>query len=248
MNHRSTPATPAHPHGMGLTITLGASAAIAALMALPLASPPADLTRVVEWWDQTGTARAAVALVRIAGIAAATYVAVVGGLVTLSGLARLPRLTRALTRGLPAGIQRSLAGATIAASTLTPSFAAAAHTDPPPTPIVLFDIGSADPGSETVPDGPSGSTPTLATVPAAADPPTAATDAPSPTDTWTVQRGDHLWSIAKDTLIDFAPDGEMPSERQVARYWQRLITENRAAIGADPDLIHPGTTLVLPEV
>ncbi len=245
MNHRSTPA---HPHGMGLAITLGASAAIVALMALPLASPPADLTRVVEWWDHAGTARATVALARIAGIAAATYVAVVGGLVTLSALARLPRLTRTLTRGLPAGIQRSLAGATIAAGTLTPSFAAAAHSDPPPTPIVLFDIGSADPGSEIVPDGPSGSTPTTATVPTAADPPTAATDAPNPTDTWTVQRGDHLWSIAKDTLTDFAANGEMPSERQVARYWQRLIAENRDAIGADPDLIHPGTTLVLPAV
>ena len=247
MNHRPTPTTPPHPARRGLAVTLGASAAVAVLVALPLASPPADPTRVVEWWDHAGTAHSAVALVRIAGIAIALYVAVMGGLVTLSGLARLPRLARTLARGLPTGIQRSLAGATIAASTLAPSFAAAAHADPAPTPIVLFDIGSADPGPEVFPDGPLDSTPTLAAVPIPSNPPTDTADAPPPTGTWTVQRGDHLWSISEDTLTDFAPDGARPSERQVARYWQRLINENRDAIGADPDVIHPGTTLVLPK-
>jgi nucleoid-associated protein YgaU len=243
MKHHSPPTIPVRT---GVAVTLSASAAIAILATLPLASPPADPTRVVDWWSQAGTAQGAVALVRIAGIAAATYVAVVGGLVTLSALARLPRLARTMARGLPTGIQRSLAGATIAASTLSPSFAAATHADPPPTPIVLFDIGPADPGPAIMPDDPTDTTPVVDRVPSAADSPNATEDAPHTTNTWTVQRGDHLWSIAKATLTDRSTDGETPSERQVARYWQRLIAGNRGAIGADPDLIHPGITLVLP--
>ena len=136
MKHHSPPTSPVRT---GVAVTLSASAAIAILAMLPLASPPANPARVVDWWSQVGTAQGAVALVRIAGIATATYVAVVGGLVTLSTLACLPRLARTMARGLPTGIQRSLAGVTIAASTLCPSFAASAHTDPLPTPIVLFD-------------------------------------------------------------------------------------------------------------
>ncbi|MBT5851524.1 MAG: hypothetical protein HOH36_13910 [Acidimicrobiaceae bacterium] len=243
MKHHSPPTSPVRT---GVAVTLSASAAIAILAMLPLASPPANPARVVDWWSQVGTAQGAVALVRIAGIATATYVAVVGGLVTLSTLACLPRLARTMARGLPTGIQRSLAGVTIAASTLCPSFAASAHTDPLPTPIVLFDIGSADLGPAIVPDEPTDSTPVFERVPSAADSPNAMADAPPSANTWTVQRGDHLWSVAEATLTDRATDGAAPSKRQVARYWQRLITGNRAAIGADPDLIHPGIMLVLP--
>ena len=73
-------------------------------------------------------------------------------------------------------------------------------------------------------------------------------EVPDPTDTWTVQRGDHLWGIAEETLADGSAPGPTPSQRQVAHYWQRLIEENRDVIGPDPDVIHPGVTLVLPEV
>lgn len=65
-------------------------------------------------------------------------------------------------------------------------------------------------------------------------------------ETWVVDRGDHLWAIAMETLTDHL--GEPPSERRVARYWQRLIDANidRFVIPGEPDVIMPGQRLVLP--
>jgi LysM domain len=54
----------------------------------------------------------------------------------------------------------------------------------------------------------------------------------------TVEAGDTLWDIASAHLV--------PAERSAAtihRYWQRIYRANRSVIGADPDLIHPGTRL-----
>lgn len=54
----------------------------------------------------------------------------------------------------------------------------------------------------------------------------------------TVQAGDTLWDIAAAHLV--------PAERSTAaihRYWQQVYRANRPAVGADPDLIHPGTRL-----
>jgi nucleoid-associated protein YgaU len=57
----------------------------------------------------------------------------------------------------------------------------------------------------------------------------------------TVREGDTLWEIAASHLA--------PAERslpRVNRYWQRIYRANRSAIGADPDLIRPGTHLEVP--
>jgi hypothetical protein len=54
----------------------------------------------------------------------------------------------------------------------------------------------------------------------------------------TVQPGDTLWDIAAAHLV--------PAERSTAtihRYWQQVYRANRPVVGADPDLIHPGTRL-----
>jgi hypothetical protein len=54
----------------------------------------------------------------------------------------------------------------------------------------------------------------------------------------TVQVGDTLWDIAAAHLV--------PAERSTAaihRYWQQVYRANRLVVGADPDLIHPGTRL-----
>jgi resuscitation-promoting factor RpfA len=55
---------------------------------------------------------------------------------------------------------------------------------------------------------------------------------------YTVEAGDTLWDIATAHLV--------PAERSTAtihRYWQQLYRANRRSVGADPDLIHPGTRL-----
>jgi hypothetical protein len=57
----------------------------------------------------------------------------------------------------------------------------------------------------------------------------------------TVEPGDTLWDIAATHLT---PTQRSPAT--VHRYWQQLYRANRPAIGADPDLIHPGTRLDVP--
>jgi Tfp pilus assembly protein FimV len=71
------------------------------------------------------------------------------------------------------------------------------------------------------------------------------TAAPGPRaggDGYTVESGDTLWDIAAGHLG--------PAERSAAtihRYWQQVYRANRSVVGADPDVIHPGTRLeVLP--
>lgn len=64
--------------------------------------------------------------------------------------------------------------------------------------------------------------------------------APSPSRTVVVRPGDCLWQLAAAHL----PDGASATE--VTERWQAIHRLNRAVIGPDPDLIHPGQRLVLP--
>jgi nucleoid-associated protein YgaU len=63
-----------------------------------------------------------------------------------------------------------------------------------------------------------------------------------------VQRGDSLWAIAAQHLtVQPATDhGSPPSRAEIAAAWPRWFHLNHARIGDDPDLIHPGTRLVVP--
>jgi hypothetical protein len=56
---------------------------------------------------------------------------------------------------------------------------------------------------------------------------------------YTVRLHDTLWGIAAARL----PAG---SAATIDRYWRQVYAANRAAVGADPDLIHPGTRLAVP--
>ncbi|GMA25171.1 hypothetical protein GCM10025864_29300 [Luteimicrobium album] len=82
----------------------------------------------------------------------------------------------------------------------------------------------------------------LATAPPTASTPTAAraADTGRPTRV-TVHHGDSLWAIAAAHLGPHASDAE------IARAWPRWYETNRHVIGADPDLLLPGTVLVAPE-
>lgn len=55
-----------------------------------------------------------------------------------------------------------------------------------------------------------------------------------------VRPGDTLWAVAAERLPDAG------SAADVDRQWRRIYRLNRAAIGPDPDLIRPGTVLILP--
>ena len=51
--------------------------------------------------------------------------------------------------------------------------------------------------------------------------------------------GDSLWEVA-------ARDLPGASAAAVDRHWRLIWQVNRVAVGPDPDVIHPGTTLRLP--
>lgn len=62
----------------------------------------------------------------------------------------------------------------------------------------------------------------------------------APRRTVTVAPGDSLWAIAGSLA------GEQASPARVAGCWQRLLGANADRLGADPDLIFPGTSLRAP--
>jgi hypothetical protein len=86
---------------------------------------------------------------------------------------------------------------------------------------------------------------------ASADPPPVlqklpATVAPAPERTWVVAPGDHFWSISATVLGETL--GRAPSDRELVGYWQHLVDANRPRLAdpANPDLLFPGQSLVVP--
>jgi hypothetical protein len=59
---------------------------------------------------------------------------------------------------------------------------------------------------------------------------------------WEVRRGDHLWSIAAETLA--VVHDEPAALGEIADYWRLVIAANVDL--TDPNLIYPGQTVVLP--
>ncbi|WP_375002831.1 LysM peptidoglycan-binding domain-containing protein [Aeromicrobium sp. CTD01-1L150] len=73
---------------------------------------------------------------------------------------------------------------------------------------------------------------------------TAASRAPAPSarpTTITVRAGDSLWSLSRSAL------GTGASDAALAHHVRQLYRANRDVIGADPDVVHPGQRLRLPE-
>ena len=68
----------------------------------------------------------------------------------------------------------------------------------------------------------------------------------APEDQVVVEAGDSFWSLALEVVTEARR--EAPDEREVADYWERLIAANltRLVDAANPDLLFPGQTLLLP--
>ena len=139
-----------------------------------------------------------------------------------------------------------------AAATVAP---ATAPTGPPPT-IAPIDPTPPTTGSGTTAAPPPAAGPTAgepvgtsAAGPAGLGSPDGPVDpAVTPGRVHRVAAGEHFWSIAADAVS--ARLGRTPEDDEVVRYWMALIDANRDRLAdpSDPDLIHPGLELVLPEV
>lgn len=144
---------------------------------------------------------------------------------------------------LPAVLRRVLAGAAGLGVVLAPVCASAgAQTISPGGP------GVSTTASAPVPNPPTGTAtlpaplwPTAAAEPATPSTPSTPRSRPAPVpDRARVAPGDSLWLIAAHRL------GDAATAADVARYWPRVYAHNRAVVGDDPALIHPGQRLTLP--
>ncbi|MDM8083846.1 LysM peptidoglycan-binding domain-containing protein [Cellulomonas cellasea] len=151
---------------------------------------------------------------------------------------------RTLVLAVGAGLGISLGGVAHAADAdlgwaPTTTTSAGAHVEAvpttPPAPVA---------GVDTAPDATSGAT--AITVSASTQTPPAQ-PSPAPADVGeptvaqvVVAPGDSLWKLAAEHL------GPEASTAEIAAAWPRWHEANAAAIGADPDVIHPGQTLDVP--
>lgn len=218
-----------------------------------LAVPLDDLS---VWLTVTPPDLAIVAVLRLLGLAGATWLLASTLLYTLASASRIPSAVRAVEwTTLPAVrrvADRALA-VTLATSVMAGPTAAFAATSPPP------------PLQEPAP--PQGLSPAEASVlppevaPAEAAPlppalrppehvPVTEPEAPVPTTTGAatsvalpavhvVAPGESLWSIAAAVVNTRDP-------HRVAPYWLRLLAANHPVPSGDPDLLRPGERVSLP--
>ena len=196
-----------------------------------------------------------------------------GGRLALRALPTFMR--RTMARGVPLGLAASAVLGSLDPVAATPAdrdhqpFAATPEDrgdDPVVATATMWRLGP-DPAAEAPP-------PIATMVLLGADPPAPVPQpsmdpaaATSTADSWVVGAGDSFWSIAEAVVAQAHQDQqpaqparaeagveaeaeaeEVEAEREVGRYWSRLVAANRDRLAAPghPDLLIPGQTLVLP--
>lgn len=262
-----TAVNPAPPSAPRIVFRLtGAAAAVAAAGRVVTSLPPARLPwsdpgLLPEWLAVTAPVDVAVGVLGAVVGALALYLTAVfllGAIATTVRARPLLRLADALSGGLIGRLAAGslTAGLGLGALTAGPAGAAVSprHATPPPAMVVVEASPTPAPaGAATSSDppvmvvlGPDAPASTGATVDHGATPAPPPSDAAAPK-TWTVQRGEHLWSIAEADLQTRL--GRAPADAEVAAHWDALIELNRASL-ADPDnadLLFAGQLLRLPE-
>lgn len=240
--------------------TVGCAAIGVGVARLPLATLPwSDPAALRTWFADSETLDLTTGvLVALTTLLAAylTVVFAVGALAVVVRARPLLQITDALTGGLVARLAAGSLTAGLGVATLAsgPAGAALPRGAPsPPTMVVVDTIDTID---------------TVAGVESAAPPPTMIiVDPPAPSRpveqaesavmpdvavtavrpaTWTVQRGEHLWSIVESDLT--ARLGRGPTDTEVAAHWDALIELNRHTLvdPANTDLLFAGQVLHLP--
>jgi nucleoid-associated protein YgaU len=235
------------------TVLAGMTAAGSGALAGP------DLGDPASWgdWAQARTSpEAAVAVLRLVAIALCWYLLAVTLLAAVTSLGRAGRLVSAVDvvtlpfvrRVVQAGLGVGVAGAAVAA------VGAGTAPEPPvrptaadvallvtapgggPSMVRVDDVAPADDDALDLDDAP----PVMQRL-------AEVEEAPAGDDqTWTVTAGDHLWSIAEETL---ARAWRRPvSDAEVTPFWQQVVELNRDRLAdpANPDLVFPGQVLAVP--
>ena len=160
---------------------------------------------------------------------------------------------RCLTRVAPTSVRsmvRAATGLAVAGTVLLSG--ATAHADPArshpsaaPGPAVTQNLDWPTSPTATSTPTPSAAIAQPTAAPTASEPPRQHAPAPAARaadrQAVVVQPGDCLWHVAAEAL---GPDA---TDRQIATTWPTWWSANRAAIGDDPNLLRPGTTLLPPQ-
>lgn len=253
---------------------LGALWALHRLGGVSPAPPP---WRWGPWLSTADTATAVVAILRTLAIVAAWYLALLTLAGTVARRAQRPALVEVTDAATPAFVRAlltSAGGLTLSAAGL--SLGVAPLLAPGETPGIDLVAAAATPAApvpssalaeraslERVPVG-DGADPTAVLRPfqfrlAPLQAPLAATAADGdigPRDSdesgepaiWVAETGDHLWTIAAETLAESW--GRPGSEAEVAAYWATVVAANGSnlVVPGDADLIFPGQVFDLPPV
>jgi nucleoid-associated protein YgaU len=179
---------------------------------------------------------------------------ILGGITVAATLTRGEQLARVARRLAPGRLRRWAAGATslgllgsAVAATIPLERAPGATSDVGHLPRTAPTTTSSPTTTTTAPTPPPHHAPLPSPAPSPVPAPLLATPVgPAAPTTWTVRRGDHLWSIAESTLRDRR--GASVTEGDVRRYWAALIASNRERLAdpANPDLIFAGQVFLLP--
>jgi len=219
-----------------LAVATGLLAVVAWLWNLgpdDLTTPPTSFDAVVAWIDRHDAITLAFALVRLEALVLAAYLLLLTAVSAIVRLLALPRGTRLVDR-LTLPILRGMFGGAAALGVIA-------------VPGPLHRLPQAVNAPVPDPDGQATlhlEAPEPAPAPAPAPAPEAA--APAPVDSWVVQPGDSMWSIAASHLAD--ERGAPASDADVVVMWQRLIDLNRDRLvnPDEPDLIFADQVFELP--
>jgi len=176
-------------------------------------------------------------LVRVEALGFAAYLLVLTGVSAVVRLLALPQATRLVDR-LTLPVLRGMFGGAAALGVM--AVPGPVHRLPQ---AVTAPAPDADGQATLHLEGPEPAPEAPATAPAPAPAPS---PAPAPNDTWVVQPGDSLWSIAASHLADV--QGESAPDTDVVVMWHRLIDLNRDRLvnPDDPDLIFADQVFELP--
>jgi hypothetical protein len=193
-----------------------------------LTTPPTSLDAVAAWIDRHDAVTLAFALVRLEALVLATYLLLLTAVSATARLLALPRATRLVDR-LTLPVLRGMFGGAAALGVI--AVPGPLHRLPQ---VVTAPVPAPDGQATLHLDAPESAP---APEPAAA---------PAAVDSWVVQPGDSLWSIAASHLADTR--GAAASDADVVVMWQRLIDLNRDRLvnPDEPDLIFADQVFELP--
>ena len=229
-------------------------AAMAAVILLLAGFLTAAGSRLAQGWQESLSRREATSYEDLLGIAATLagvlvlswWIVSILGAITAAVLERSGRTRAAATAGkLSPAFMRRLALAALGIQLVTAPLANASVQSGLPgtvgTDHVAAAVWSERSDGDTAGVDPRWKPQGPASVPGPLTPRQLRADAPATeSSTLTVRAGDTLWGLTAASLGPFASDVE------IAMAWPRLYESNKAVIGDNPHLLHPGQILRIP--